>query len=1382
MRARPHLAQFLVPYIPVTLGRKVLAGGLPAPGQVSSLVAATMFSDISGFTAMSEELSTDGPRGAEELNRVLLSTFTGMIDLIHVMGGAISHFYGDAMSVYFPDHDGQAARRALRCGQTMQKLMLTSLGKVSTRRPPDKKAAFDLTIKIGLSYGRCHEVVVGDPSSSLEFVLFGPAVDEAAAAAGQAAAGTIVTAAALRARIDESLPDEGVAPAHRATAPVLDWASADEVTLHRIATEVAPFVPSALVKRAGGEGLEILAEHRPVTSVFVKFKLSPGDPAGSDADAAEEGELLHRYYQWACDMVARFAEPNARVNRVLTGDKGNQLHIIFGAPVAPDAPEQAVRCALALQDERPPFVADQRIGLAVGKVFAGPVGSNTRNEYTVVGDVVNLSSRLLNVCEDRGVVVNESAAGRVRQQINLASLPPVQVKGKRQSVVPYRAQSERTRAGQLQAYFGTWNKPLLGRQNELDLLLGGMDAALHGIGGVAALFGPVGVGKTHLLSEAARYWLEQQGSGLADDCFPHTADTPFGPWRGIWRNFFGLSADMDLAAQAEAVSRQTLALVPDSDPDVGLWGELLGLPLPQDSQLALLTPEARQARFFSLVRRCFQAAAARQPLLIILEGLHWADQASLALIDDLTAHLAEHALFFALAFRPISELPLETLSRPQCMPIVISELPPADARRLLQHHVGVSTLPLLVEQYLGLKDAQGADSPVNPLFLEESLNVMMEMSVLKWDSSEGSATDIRIDEDRLSRMPVPDTIHGLLLARLDRLPATSRDLLQVASVIGREFGLDPLDRITPAVAREIITRCLEELTVAEMTRLVAAAPELVYLFQHTMTHEVAYESLPFARRQDLHRAVALWLTERYRDNLKPLHSILAHHYDQADMHDQALRFALLAADDARDIFANREAVRLYSVAQRHLAALGEESHLDEAVRIYLSRGGVLILLGDIAEAFNDVEKALALSRAHPELKKLAESCNLMAEIKWRQGEYGAAQALAESVFALAQESISNDQLVQAYIWHGWACSSQFEYEPALASLRRAEQICRSDGNNLRLARALEAVSYVYFSKKELEPALDAMQQSLLLSRDHATTFNTGIGLSNISFVQFMLGRAEESLETLEEAVDLGREVSDYLLAVSLGNRAAVLAYLGRFPQALHDLEQAADLLDAMDDLQQRAETYLFWGNRYSNALGDWQDAEYRLEQARQSLDRRPESYPEERVRLLIGLAQVALGKGLPQQAEKLLDEAGTLARENELVWWLPAVSYWLGLARLRRGDRGDARARFRHGLAAVESGGSPDFRPLLLLELARLEPSGERQLSFLEQCVAAARTRASYLDRLRCLEEAGRMLAKYEAPSWRELGQACLAQAEEMAATLEPAPVHWRHDASDLAS
>lgn len=1304
--AREQAAR-LAAYMPVTLAQRVLTTGLPTPGRPATLPAAALFSDISGFTAMSEELASDGPRGAEELNRVLLTTFTAMIDLIHSLGGAVSHFYGDAMSVYFPDGDGRAARRALTCAQMMQRLMHTSFNRVVTNRPPDKDPFFHLTIKIGVGYGECQELVVGDPATNLEFVLTGAAVDEAAAAEKRAASGQVMASQAVLARAGLPAPApfaplsqelEALAP----LAPILNWEAVTEEGWQRL-TAVAPaFVHRAVVQRLLAGSATSLAEHRPVTSLFVQFDFAGDEDDSSAIETAVMGQQLQQYYQWAGAMVARFGQTNARVNRVLTGDKGNQLHIIFGAPVAPDAPEQAIRCALALQREKPAFIARQRIGLAVGKVFAGPVGSAARQEYTVVGDVVNLSARLMQICTAGQVFTSAATAGRTRQWLEFKTLPAVQLKGKQIAVIPYVPLKERAAATQFQSFVTRWERPLVGREAELARLQAAMDRALAGEGQILAVVGATGAGKSHLLAAAVQHWVGHQGTGFLGVSYPHTAEMPYSLWRGVWDAFFGLSSGQSTAEQATAVVNRTRALLPDIGDEVGLWAEVLGLPIPQSEAVAGLTAEARQARLWALVRRCFRAQAAQQPLCIVLEDLHWADQASLLLLDDLANHLGERPWCLCLTLRRDVAIHLPAIERPDCVRVMIADLSPRAARQLLRQLVGVAALPPAVEMHLGLRDRDGRDSPVNPLFLEEAVRMLEGVGVLQ-RGRKADANGVQVNEARLAQVQVPDTIHGLLLARLDRLPAAERDLLQVASVIGRQFGVAPLTILSAQPSPRLIIEMLAQLSAAEMTRLVTAAPEWIYLFQHAMTHDVAYESLPYARRQLLHGLIGDWLVTAHQDNLRPHYPVLAYHYGRAGNHERGLHYALRAAHAARDIFANQEAVDLYTQAEKHVQALGAGEWWETAVEIRLGRANVLMSLGNLDLAQADATAALQVAVRHDALATEAEAYNLMAEICYRQGRLSEIPELTEQVLVRLRAVATPEQQIRAYIWAGWAASSQMATGSALQNLELAERLCLQENENFLLARVLEAKSYAHYLQRDLTRSLAAMERGVQLSRDFSTPLNLGTALNNVGFVQFMLGQYEKAVQTFDEAVAIGEESGRNLVVMALANRAAALCRLARFPEARHDFEAAIALLGEMNYPRLEVETYLFWGFEYHCALGEWEPARRQFQRAKAIIDGQPESYIEERARLLLGLGQVEVREGNLAQAAALLQEAGNLIEAKDLFWWRPAACYFLAEMELARGQVTAARAHLQAGLTAVAAGASPEYEPLIRERLAAID-------------------------------------------------------------------------------
>ncbi len=1354
----------LASYVPATLIRQIFHSGVPLPGETRLLTAATLFSDISGFTAMSEELASDGPRGAEELNRVLLLTFTGMIDVIDEMGGAVSHFHGDAMSVYFPDDDGQAAQRALACAQVMQQLMLTSFSRVVTNRPPGKRPFFDLTMKIGLGYGHCRETIVGDPDKSMEFVLAGTAVDQAAAAEQQAKSGQIIASQALLQKAGLPAPEafNPVTPALRADAasgaevaiqewpkprPIIDWDACDAVDLQRMTAAVMPFIPPTVYEHTVS-GLSEMAEHRPVTSIFVQFEF--------DESSHPNSSLLQAYFKWAGQVINRFNSGNARLNRVLTGDKGNQLHIIFGAPVAPDAPDQAIRCALALQRERPAYVTQQRIGLAAGKVFACPVGAARRREYTVVGDIVNLSARLTQICQDGQVLTDKNTADRVHEFIDFDTLPPVHLKGKQAEITPFQPHSDQGGQAQLQVFFNRWKRPLVGREQEIDLLLGGMDAALRGVGGVVAVYGSTGVGKTSLLAVGLKHWLESGGAAYAGEGQQHISDIPFGPWIPIWQDFLGLTPGMETAAKITAVTNRMNALIPDCGDDIGLWRDVLGLPLPQAENLGELTAEVRQSRFFRMIRQAFQAAAQQQPLFFILEGLHWADQSTLDLIDELTPHLEDWPIFMGLSFRPIGDLAFETLNQSICLPLVLSDLPPKYGRQFLQLLIGASELPAAVEQHLGLRSREGLESPVNPLFLEEAVNVMMGLGVLQVNGR------VQVNEALLSQMQIPDTIHGLLLARIDRLPVASRDLLQIASVIGRQFDLEPLVSISPDTSRDVATTLLESLAVEEITQLMTADPEWSYLFQHAMTHEVAYESLPFARRQILHAAVANWLASRYEENLKPLYAVLAYHYSRADDHENGLRFALAAANSARDIFANQEAVELYTLAESHLQVLGEDERWETAVHIFLNRSDAFKLLGDFPQAIKDAERVLEHAIRHEDHNSEAKAYNLLAHLKYYQSRLEEALALSQKVIDHPSDSISQTELAKALLVSGMASASLSEYATALNQLQKAEAICLSIDNNQTLADILSAVAFVYYSQKKLESALTIMQKAVTLSRNFSTPVKIGSTLNNIALIQLNLGRPEEALETLNESTELAKETSQNLLAYTIVNKAEVHTYLGNFSQALSDLEKAVSLFIVRDDEIGLVEAYLLLGCEYYPAVNDPINAEQALKQAQHLIEAKQDSYQEQQVRILIGLANVDLMIGLFDQAKIKLDMAEQLIDKENLVWWAPAAGYLQGQNQLELANAVKAKTYFNKGLFSVDDGGCPDYLPPILLKLAIMEEDENHQEELLKQCLLAAEQRSRYIDKIRCFLEAGQLLANRQDSGLRALGQKYLLKAARL--------------------
>lgn len=1341
------LAPAVAAYLPVTLARHILNGRFLEPGRPYSLNAATMFADISGFTAMSEELASDGTRGAEELNRVLLVTFTAMIDLIHDLGGAVSHFFGDAMAVYFPDEDGQAAERALSCAHMMQRLMVTSFDRVLTNRPMGKQAEFNLTIKIGLGYGRCQEIVVGDPELSMEFVLTGTAVDEATEAEKLASSGQIIASRALLNQTDQ-VPEADyqeirLDKVENISAPLLNWEIYDDEALARLIQVAVSYIPRAVYQRLLERGPAQMAEHRPVTSLFVQFHLIGDTDQSSAIDTVQMGQKLQQYYDWAVSVVRRFGSDNGRVNRVLTGDKGNQLHIMFGAPVAPDSPEQALRCAMALIRERPDMIKSQHIGVAVGKVFAGPVGSTKRREYTVVGDVVNLSARLMQICPADTILTSQTTVYRTRQAIEFEALPSQKLKGKQQAITPYKLIDDRATTTQIQTYLDRWQRPLYGRDRETAQLKKQLNEALEGKGSILALTGSTGTGKSRLLAFGIKHWLESGGLGLLGICLQHTGEIPYAPWQSIWRDFFGLSAGMSVDEQINVVVEQTKALAPDLKEDIGLWADPLRLPIPQSETLAALTAEVRQARFFALVRRCFKTAVGKQPIFIIIEGAQYADASSLALLNALVSNIESMALLIGISYRPVNAKQIPFLEHPLIHHIQLLDLSSEYARQILKQVIGTSSLPSAVEQQLGLRDREGRDSPVNPLFLEEALNVMLEVGILEQNGS------LHVHEELLSTMQLPDTIHGLLLARLDRLPPAERDLLQIASVIGRQFEIDSLATLAQSPSQSSVLEMLVDLTKADLTRLVTADPEWVYLFQHAMTHEVAYESLPFARRQYLHAQIAGWMLGKYKSDLRPVYSILAFHFSRAKMHQEALEYSLKAANDAKAIFANQEAVELYTLAKTHLQAIGDNDQWETEADILHARAEALRFIGNFDAAVLDAEKAEEITSRNKDDNRYPRILNLLAELKCRQADFKHGEAIALSVIDRLEGKNQSEELARAYQWAGIAASSTGSFSEALVRLEKAKNLSQKINDRERMARVLETTAFVHYQQKDLPRALRAIQQSVDISKDISSPANIAAALSNISLIQFQLGEPNDALNSINQAIEFAQNVSKNFLARSYGNKAEILTYLGKYQAALDSFNEAMALFIAMDDKQGLLEVYLIFGFEYLAANNEIDEFEHYLEKANLLIQQLNLLNSEEEARLHLGYGVFSLMAG-KKEASSYLNTAVNIINHRNYLWWKPAAHYYLGQTTL---ERERAVKQYQAALEAVENEGCPDYLPLILLELAKNSPIEAEKIKYLKKCLITAASRAKFHHKQLCITEAAHLLMQFDDDKLVQFGK-----------------------------
>ena len=626
------------------------------------------------------------------------------------------------------------------------------------------------------------------------------------------------------------------------------------------------------------------------------------------------------------EVIRLMTEQVARYGGTVAQLMGDGLLAVFGAPVAfEDDSERAVRAALGLQaalaaygvDVREAYGIDLRARVAIntGPVVYSEAVEDGNERYNALGETVNVAARLQELAEPGGVVVGPETARRVEDAFDLVPLGEHDLRGKTAPVASFSV------AGEVEA---TSPSPapahaLVGRDFELTVLDRALDGLAEGRGSLICLTGEPGIGKTRLLWEARDRFRDAirffEGRAVS-----YAQASPYGPVRDLLREWLGVGATTP-EARVRLELKAQLAQLLGSEQAEGAYpfvARLLGLGLdaPALERLRELSRDAIQRQTFEMVGRIARQLSDEQPLCLVLEDLHWADESTLELIESLFPCVEEAPLGLFLVYRSERELGswrLGELAR-QRYPHRFRELElqalPADASRALADEAAGAALPDDVARLV--VDRAGG----NPFFLEEALRDLVERGALR---REGGHVELMVSLDELA---IPSAVQGALQARLDRLDPDAREVLSIAAVTGRTFGLPLLERLVP---RDRLQPSLSELQRLDLVVEERRRPTPEYRFRHGLVQEVAYARLVEPQRRRLHLQVGEALEALHPEHGNELGDLLGRHFAEADVPEKAAEYLLQAGDAAREVHADREAVAHYRRAQDFLRRLGDDN-------------------------------------------------------------------------------------------------------------------------------------------------------------------------------------------------------------------------------------------------------------------------------------------------------------------------------------------------------------------------------------------------------------------------------------------------------------------------
>ena len=1094
-------------YLPPDRAEAVLSGrALP-----DATFGAVLFSDISGFTPLTEAVMRryGARRGGEEFTDRLNAVYAAMVEQIDRFGGSIISFAGDAMTVWFPLDDGS---RATATGFAMQAAMVGCGHFVW-----DDGESIDLSMKVAVSSGTLRRFQAGDPDRYLMDVIAGSVMIRLAACEEIAKPGEVIvdgrTAGYLGDRLKiaawrETSP--GIKPERVAIATdLLD--APEPLALPRgpvpgdAIERLRPWLIPEVARRViAGQNI-FLTELRPAVALFLRF-------GGIDFDEDPEAPAkLDRYVRWIQGVLT---DLEGTLLQLSIGEKGNYLYAAWGAPVAHDDDSRRALLA-ALELHRPPaelaaIIGKIEIGIARGTMRTGAYGSRARRTYGVLGDDTNLAARLMSKAAAGTTLVSEQAARRHLDAFELQALEPMQVKGKSEPITAYRLHRRKTH-GLLSTLQGSSREGrLIGRREELATVRTHLATAAKGEGQLIAIEAEAGMGKTRLLAEIV-HEASEHFAVFAGDCPVLARDASYAVWIPIWREFFGIKPDQspkEVLARLETYFVRINPLLSERAP---LLGPVLGMVLPDNELTRSLDAKVRRASLEGLLIECVRDAAAQKPVLLILEECHWIDDASRHLLNALAQAIARASVGILLAHRALDVGGLfgeEAMLLPYLHALTLGDLPEADARELVQLKLAEAFADRPDDPPAALVDLIVARASGNPFFIEEVAHL------LKLQEAE-----VGVGGD-LETLELPDSLHSLVLGRIDQMTEEGQTTLKVASVIGRQFRAAMLFEVDPLKRADRILRD----HLAEMKTRDVVLPESIegdegYLFRHIVIQEVAYETLPFALRGKIHEAIGEALELQGGEHWQPHVHLLAFHFERSDRAEKKRRYLVAAGDASRHSYAVSSAISYY---ERALPFVEKR----ESISVLLHLGEMLELAGRWDEAFQRFVESRKRAIAVGTPEQRANCAAILGDFHRKRGEFGEAQQWLDRARE-ENAALGNEEAV-AHVLHVSAtlCAQMGRFDEAVPLFEEALEIRVGLQADADAAKTLNNLGIVSRARGDVATALQFYERSLALRRRVKDRREIANSLNNLGYAYRYQKDYERARAMLEESVTINRAVGD----------------------------------------------------------------------------------------------------------------------------------------------------------------------------------------------------------------------------------------------------------------
>jgi class 3 adenylate cyclase/tetratricopeptide (TPR) repeat protein len=1053
------------------------------------------------------------------------------------------------------------------------------------------------------------------------------------------------------------------------------------------------YTPKHLAERILTSRTSLEGERKQVTVLFADLKGSM--ELLTDRDPEEARRILDPILEQMMEAVHRY---EGTVNQVM----GDGIMALFGAPLAhEDHAVRACYAALRMQESvkrygeslrRQEGVLPQiRVGLNSGEVVVRSIGSDLHIDYTAVGETTHLAARVEQAATPASVLITAATLQLAEGYVQVTSLGPVNVKGRGKPVEVYELTGAGTARSRFQVLAGRGLTQFVGRAGEIERLAGSLEQSRSGRGQVVAIVGEPGVGKSRLFWEFTHSHRMESCLILEVASIPYGKATSYLPVIEVLRRYFQIEASDDKRKVREKVTGKLLSLDRALESSLPALLALLEAP-PDDEEWKRLEPPERRQRTLDGVRHLLLRESRVQPLVVVVEDLHWIDPESQAVLDSLVESLPGARVLLLVNYRP--EYQHGWGNKTYYTQLRMDPLAPTSAEELLRILLGADA------SLDGLKRVLIERTEGNPFFLEESVRTLVETRALG-----GEAGAYRLAEP-IHAVQVPASVHAVLAARIDRLPVEEKRLLQAAAVIGHDVPF----RLLQAVADQSesdLRRGLAHLQAAEFLYETSLFPDLEYSFKHALTHDVTYGTLLQQRRRELHARIVEVIERLHPDRLAQHMERLAYHALRGEVWDRAVMYLREVGMRAAMRSAYSESLASFEEALRALGQLPESRDARiQAIDLRLDSRAVLAPLGQYGRILDLMREAEIFARALGDRRRLGlvladmgarlrnvgdhrralEASRQALELAIELGDLGleieAKYRLAQALFAcgdLRQATSIFFETAQAFVdrrpalellardptpyagalpgffeawphaWLGLLLSHLGRFGEALEHAEQAMQIAERTNHPHTVIESHGALAGVSLERGDLETAQRVFERGVALLRTGSGDPNL---LSGLGYAYALSGRLSEALPLLEEGArsEVSISAMGLGLAVRMSRLAEVYLLAGRAGEALVRARSAVELSKKHQERANEAIALRVLAE--ITALGDAIGAASAERQYGDSL-----ALAEALgMRPLVAHCHLGLGKlyrrlGKRQHAKEHLGLSLTMYREMDILFW-----------------------------------------------------------------------------------------------------------------------------------